>query len=113
MLDSILDLLGHPFRPPNRSEMGPKIIQKSRCANIPPGDRPKRPQDCPKRPQDPPKRLQIHPKKPPRPPKDPLGGLQKGPKIPLHLSKWPQECSKMICRDKTLSDMIFFILQVY
>ena len=36
----------------------------------------------------------------PQDPQDAPRRLQEGPKTPLDPPKWPQECSKMACRDK-------------
>ena len=85
VLGSVLAPFWDPFGLQDRSKIGPKIIQKLSCSNIPPQDRPERPQDLPKISQEVSRSLQEAPKTLPRGSKRaprPLEPLQFGSGMP-------------------------------
>ena len=90
-MGSVLAPFWDPFGLQDRSKIGPKIIQKLSCSNIPPQDRPERPQDLPKTPQEvsrspheAPKSLPRGSKRDPRPPETP-------PSDPRNSPRWSHE----------------------
>ena len=105
VLGSILDPLGEPFGPQNRSQIAPDFFLKLHCGSILPRDRFKRPQDHPKRPQDPPKRSQDRPKRLPRPSQKAPRGTQALPRPLQATPRMPQEALRGIQDDQTLTKL--------
>ena len=103
VLGSVLAPCWDPFGLQHRSKTGPKIHQKSSCSNMPPQDRPERPQDLSRPHQDRPKSAQDHPKSYPNSPKRP----QNHPKEASRSPQEPQRSSQSNLSSIVLDNFYF------